>query len=156
MSPPPRPISRPVAATDGALLAALHGEACPEAPWDEAWLGRLLAQPGVGGVVASVEGEPAGFILVRRAAEEAEILTLAVRPALARRGVGRQLVAAASAALAEAGVRRLVLEVAEANAPARALYAGFGFAEVGRRRGYYGPGRDALLLARALSPPCAG
>jgi ribosomal-protein-alanine N-acetyltransferase len=53
------------------------------------------------------------------------------------------------------GVRALFLEVDEANAAARALYARFGFAEVGRRPAYYrtasGVKSTALVLRRALA-----
>lgn len=138
------------------FLAVLHAEAFPTAAWDGPSLNQLLCQPGVSGLVASLGGDPAGFILLRQAGEEAEVLTLAVRPAFARRGVGRALLSAALSALSRAGVHRLVLEVAEANEAARALYGAFGFAEIGRRRSYYGPGQDALVLARTLSLPCAG
>jgi [ribosomal protein S18]-alanine N-acetyltransferase len=46
----------------------------------------------------------------------------------------------------------MLLEVAAGNAPARALYAAAGFAEVGKRRRYYPDGSDALVLAAALVP----
>jgi [ribosomal protein S18]-alanine N-acetyltransferase len=44
------------------------------------------------------------------------------------------------------GARTMFLEVAAANAAARALYAAHGFTEVGLRRRYYGNGDDALML----------
>jgi ribosomal-protein-alanine N-acetyltransferase len=95
-------------------------------------------------------------VLVRLAADEAEILTLAVAPEARRRGRARALLKAAQAHAAAGGARRLVLEVAEDNAPARALYAAAGFGPVGRRRGYYdraaGAAADALVLAKDLAP----
>jgi ribosomal-protein-alanine N-acetyltransferase len=128
-----------------AHLAALHAEAF-EAPWDEASLSALLASPGV----FSVE-EPDGFILIRVVADEAEILTLAVRPSARRAGLGGRLVDAAVVRAAALGAERMFLEVAEGNAAARALYARTGFAGAGRRRGYYaradGSREDALILA---------
>ena len=130
-------------------LAALHAAAFP-APWDAAAFAALSAQPGV---LALVEDD--GFILIRVVADEAEILTLAVRPEARRRGLGARLVAAAAARAAALGAERLFLEVAQDNAAARGLYARSGFAEVGRRRGYYArPGAtavDALTLALNLS-----
>jgi ribosomal-protein-alanine N-acetyltransferase len=56
---------------------------------------------------------------------------------------------------ARRGAREMFLEVAEGNAAARALYAGLGAAEAGRRRRYYPDGSDALVLRLALSP-CDG
>ena len=131
-----------------AALADLHAEAF-DAPWVAPSLSALLASPGV----FAVE-EDDGFILIRVVADEAEILTLAVRPEARRQGVGARLVQAAAGRAAGQGAARLFLEVAEDNAAARALYARCGFSEVGRRRGYYpssGGGRiDALMLARDL------
>ena len=134
-------------------LAALHGE-CFDRPWSAADLAALLAQRGALGLAG-----PDGFILVQRVLDEAEVLTLAVRPAAQRRGAGRALLAAAAQALAALGVAELRLEVAEDNAAAAALYAGEGFAVVGRRRGYYarpsGRAVDAVLMRRRLTaaPP---
>ncbi len=84
-----------------------------------------------------------GFIMARRAGGEAEILTLAVAPPARRQGVARDLVTAVMAAVADLPV---FLEVAAENAPAQRLYAAAGFTECGRRRNYYGLGRDALVL----------
>jgi [ribosomal protein S18]-alanine N-acetyltransferase len=80
---------------------------------------------------------PAGFALMRVAADEAEVIAIGVRPAQQRRGVGRVLLEEIVARAARAGAARLFLEVAEDNAPARALYAAAGFAQVGRRPNYY-------------------
>ena len=128
-------------------LAALHATAF-DAPWDAAAFTDLLAGTGV----FVVEGE-AGFILMRAVADEAEILTLAVRPDARGRGEGRRLTAEGVAGAAALGAERVFLEVADDNAPALAVYHRAGFAEVGRRPGYYarpdGSRRDAILLARA-------
>jgi ribosomal-protein-alanine N-acetyltransferase len=58
------------------------------------------------------------------------------------------MVAAMEAAAARGAVAML-LEVAEGNGGARALYAGLGFGAVGRRPRYYGA-EDALILRAAL------
>lgn len=134
-----------------ARLAALHAEAF-DAPWDAAAFESLLGQAGV-----HLAEAPDGFILMRTVADEAEILTLAVRPAARRRGIGADLVARGAAGAAARGATRLFLEVADDNAAARALYARAGFAEAGRRPRYYaradGSRRDALLLALDLAVP---
>ena len=132
-------------------LAEIHAAAFP-APWDAAAFEALLAQTGV-----FVLEAPDGFILLRTVADEAEILTLAVRPAARRSGLGAGLVKQGAAAAAARGATRLFLEVADDNAPARALYARAGFAEAGRRPGYYarpdGRRQDALILALNLTAP---
>lgn len=142
----------------GARLAALHAAAFDAEPWDAASFESLLASPGVMALVAAgAAGDPvqaAGFILVRRAVDEAEILTLAVVPSRRREGIGARLVAAAVTSLAAQGAKALFLEVAQDNRAARALYRGAGFAEVGCRRGYYArtgmPACDALVLRLSL------
>jgi ribosomal-protein-alanine N-acetyltransferase len=52
-------------------------------------------------------------------------------------------------AAAARGAVAMLLEVAEGNGGARALYAGLGFGAVGRRPRYYGA-EDALILRAAL------
>lgn len=141
---PPDVIAVGPAAAPG--LAALHAEAFAT-PWDEAAFADLLAQTGVLALGAGADG----FILCRIIADEAEVLTLAVRPAARQRGLGRLLVEAALKATADQGAVRLFLEVAEDNPAAIALYDRTGFTQIGRRRGYYarpdGPAVDALVLA---------
>lgn len=137
------------------VLAALHQAASPGDAWAEESFARLLSMPG-----AFALAGPRGFVLARQAVDQAEILMLAVLPEARRLGLGRALLDAAVQHAAARGASALFLEVACGNAAARALYAGAGFAEVGRRRAYYPDGGDALVLRRglagALSRPCAG
>ena len=134
-------------AGDAAALAALHAAAFrPEEQWEAEAIRVLLDLPGGFGLLRP----GAGFVLARVAADEAEILTLAVAPAARRQGHGGALLAGAMAAAAARGASAMFLEVAEHNAAARGLYAAAGFAEAGRRRRYYPDGSDALVLRRWL------
>ena len=135
-------------AADAPALAALH-EAAFEAGerWDAAAIGVLLAMPGAFGL--HIPG--AGFVLARVAADEAEILTLAVIPTARRQGHAGALLAGAMAAALLRGAGTMFLEVSDRNGAARALYARAGFAEAGQRRRYYADGSDALILRRALA-----
>ena len=87
---------------------------------------------------------------MRVAAQEAEILTLAVVLAKRRRGIGANLVRSAATHTQQLGAEQIFLEVASANVAAQRLYGGLGFHEVGRRKDYYalGGGKfdDALIL----------
>lgn len=134
---------------DPALLARLHAQAFA-APWSETEFADLLGQAGVFAVV-----EPDGFILVRVVLDEAEILTLAVRPEARRAGLGGRLTGRGAVAAAQAGASRLFLEVAEDNVAARALYDRAGFRPLGRRKAYYaapdGGRTDALVLSLDLA-----
>lgn len=127
-------------------LAALHATSFA-VPWSATEFADLLGQAGVLAI-----REPDGFILIRVVLDEAEILTLAVRPEARRAGLGRRLVDQAAIAARRAGAHRLFLEAAEDNAAALALYDSAGFRPLGRRRGYYDGGRiDALVLGLDLS-----
>lgn len=137
----------PVGVEAAGDLAALHAR-CFEAGWSREAFAALLA--GGQGFVAG-DQQPLGFALARAAASEAEIVTLGVLPEARRRHLGDRLVQAVAAWAAAAGVQEIFLEVAEDNAGARALYRRHGFAQVGRRQGYY-QGRDALILRCRLRP----
>jgi ribosomal-protein-alanine N-acetyltransferase len=148
---------RPLGALDLDLAAALHRDAFASLG-ETAWLRRdfaeLLASPGVAGVLLEVQGRAVGFALWRRAADEAELLTLAVNPIHRRCGAGRCLVQTVVKRAREAGARQLFLEVGSDNRAARALYDGVGFITVGRRAAYYrrasGPAADAVVMRLAL------
>ncbi len=120
----------------------------PEQRWSASSVAGALAVPGTGALVA-----PGACAILRVAADEAEILTIAVLPAARRQGHGARLVRACVAEAAASGAVRIHLEVAASNAAGRALYRAAGFAETGRRPGYYrGPqGReDAVLMGREI------
>jgi [ribosomal protein S18]-alanine N-acetyltransferase len=138
---------------DAAALAALHGRAFAHG-WSESEFERLLSDKAVIAHVARAGSRaPAGFMLSRRAADEAEILTVAVAPALRGQGIARQLLARHLGRLAALGIARVFLEVDDGNRPARSLYARAGFREVGRRQGYYARAEGsgaALILRRDL------
>lgn len=144
-----------VGAAASTLLSALHGEI-----FDNGWTARsfadLLETPGTDAAIATEGNEPLGFIVTRRAADEAEIIIIGSRPSIQRRGVARQLLSHHLMLLAANGIRHLFLEVAASNIPAQALYASCGFAEAGRRAGYYrrrdGGVEDAIMMRRELRP----
>lgn len=133
-------------------LAAVHAGAMDSGPaWGVGDFAGLLASPGVFAL-----GDARGIALGRVAADEAELLTIAVLPAQRRRGLGRALLDAFEAQAAAAGAATAYLEVAADNAPAIALYAARGYAVTGRRKGYYrapdGRRTDAVTMAKGLRP----
>ena len=123
-----------------------YGEA-----WTAPQCAGLLPMPGVWLTLARDASGVIGFALCRIVADEAELLLLAVRRVVQRRGVGKLLLERFTADAKKMGAGRLHLEVREGNHAVK-LYEDSGFALVGRRRHYYaGPdGRyyDALTLAK--------
>ena len=133
-----------------AEMAQIHARAFTmPRPWSEAEIGDFLISP----LCFSLTG-PGGFLIGRVVAGEAELLTVAVDPAMQGHGVGLDLVQRFLAEVGALRAERAFLEVAETNVSARAVYTKAGFAETGRRRGYYhnaaGHAVDAIVMSRAL------
>lgn len=149
---------RPAVAFDLDALAELHAEAFAQA-WDQPWsrdsIATLLAMPGAFGLIGLVDGAPAGLVIARVAAGEAEILTLGITPDARRQGLARLLLDEAASHAAAEGAERLFLEVAEDNLPAQSLYSGAGFVRVGRRPDYYARAGGARVAALILARPLA-
>jgi ribosomal-protein-alanine N-acetyltransferase len=125
------------------VLAAIHGSAFAATDaWSRDVFDLQLALPNVFALLH----EAGGLILVRIAADEAEILTLAVTPSERCRGIGYFLLMKATEAAESLGVRSLFLEVSVVNINARALYTKAGFQKAGRRPHYYSDRSDALVL----------
>ena len=134
--------------SDPDRLAALHA-ACFSThppPWPAIGFAGLLADPSVFLIEA-----PQALLLGRVVAGEAELLTLATAPPARRHGLARRLLADFDAEARARAALTAFLEVAEDNAPARALYAGAGWTQVGLRPRYYGP-VAALILRKDLAP----
>lgn len=135
------------------ILAEIHSEAFARG-WSDAEFEAVLAS---GNAFALIErsrlfgiDRASGFVLVRMVADEAEILSIAVRRSRRGRGCGRRLMEAALRRIYAEGAAAVFLEVDEGNAAASALYRSLGFVEVGRRSGYYArsgaPSATALVM----------
>ena len=139
---------RLVGAAEAHALASVHAAAFgPRERWDAASIATLLATRGTWALATRAHRAMAMF---RVAADEAELLTIAVHPDERRLGAGRLLLDAGTAMAVGGGARVLFLEVSTRNVAACALYGAAGFAAVGRRRGYYADGADAAVMSRPL------
>lgn len=123
---------------DAGALAKLHAEGFfrgwPRSDF-EAYLADAQVTPAY--VASDAKKKVAGFAMLRLAGDESELITIAVDRKLRGKGLGKALLRAALDDLQRTPVRRMFLEVDETNASAIRLYRGFGFADVGTRRGYY-------------------
>ncbi len=127
---------------------------CFAHPWCAEEFAALLNGIGpIGEAALTPAGAFSGFVLSRRAADEAEILSLAVAPQHRRAGLGSALLSRHLASLAALGVTALFLEVEDGNKAAHALYRRFQFAVVGERKAYYrgpdGTRPSALVMRRS-------
>lgn len=157
MSGPPAALEiRPMTAADLPRVLEIAAS-LPAAPhWPLSAYRNALDPQIAPARIALVAAGPAalhGFALASLLAGQAELETVAVAPSSQRRGIARELLAALLAALRQAGIRQVFLEVRASNHPARALYSCFGFEQTGSRPHYYAdPVEDAILMSLALTP----
>ncbi|MHC1480017.1 GNAT family N-acetyltransferase [Frateuria aurantia] len=104
----------------------------------------LVASAGPGQLLGSA------VLFLRRGSEVARLYSLATLPAARGQGVAGHLLQAIEHAAVLAGARRLRLEVRADNPAAIRLYERHGYQPIGRYRGYYADGCDALRYERAL------
>ncbi|RAN40436.1 MULTISPECIES: ribosomal protein S18-alanine N-acetyltransferase [unclassified Hyphomonas] len=140
-------------AEDAGRMSQLHMR-CFDDPWSAISFRGLLLDTSILTLGVELNGELVAFAMAQTIAGESDILTVATAPEHRRKGLGATLISALINRLGERGVSRITLDVAEDNAPARALYRGFGFTEDGRRPRYYTAGRDvpvdAVLMSRKM------
>jgi len=123
-------------------------------PWTRGHFVDCL-KAGYSGWVLLQGTQIAGFAVLMMVVDEAHLLNIGIDESFQRRGLGSQLLTQVVERARQAGGLSLLLEVRPSNAKALALYRRFGFAEIGRRKGYYPAhlGReDALVLRRSLEP----
>ena len=123
-------------------------------PWSRAFFEKELATPFARLVVAVEEAVPRpqviGYTCRWRVTDEVHLLNVAVHPERRGLGHGRALVAGVVGEAEAARARVVYLEVRAGNVIARRLYRQLGFKDLGVRRGYYGPGQDAIVMELRL------
>ncbi|HEY0219758.1 MAG TPA: ribosomal protein S18-alanine N-acetyltransferase [Afipia sp.] len=148
------PVVEPATLRDAQVLSQLHRESFHRG-WSAGEFQQLLAERNVLAHRLRVGKTIAGFIISRTAADEAEILSVAIDAASRGRGLSRDLLRTHLGYLAGHGLKTVFLEVEENNRPACALYERAGFRTVGRRERYYkdstGEQLNALVMQRSLS-----
>jgi len=144
----------PASLRDAAALAQIHSASFHRG-WGEGEFERMLLERNTLVHRLRMGRKIIGFSVSRMAADEAEILSIAVAEAHRGRGLSNSLLLTHLGHLAGRGVRAVFLEVEENNQPARRLYERAGFTVVGRRERYYqqsgGEPLNAVLMRRDLS-----
>jgi ribosomal-protein-alanine N-acetyltransferase len=146
---------RPAELDDLPRLMAIERQSPGAAHWSEREYQALFPDPRADEVVAprriclvvEAASAVAGFVVALCLGQEWEIENIIVDPALLRQGCATLLLRELLSRAAGEGAGRVLLEVRESNAAARAFYARWGFQTTGRRRKYYrDPEEDAVLL----------
>ena len=139
---------------DAPRLAQLHCASFHRG-WGEGEFESMLTERNTMVHRLGIGRKTIGFAVSRMAADEAEILSIAVAESHRGRGLSRDLLLTHLGHLAGRGVRTVFLEVEENNQPARRLYDRAGFSVAGRRERYYkqasGEQLNAVLMRRDLS-----
>jgi ribosomal-protein-alanine N-acetyltransferase len=147
-------VVEPATLRDAPRLAQLHGASFHRG-WGEGEFEGMLGERNTLVHRQRIGRKIVGFAVSRMAADEAEILSIAVDANHRGRGLSRRLLLTHLGHLAGRGVRTVFLEVEENNQPARRLYDRAGFAVAGRRERYYrqpgGEQLNAVLMRRDLS-----
>ena len=139
---------RPMTAADVPSVAALE-KLCFSDPWSVSSIASELDNPLSLWLVWEEDGAAAAYLGVQRVPPQADVMNVAVSPALRRRGIARALFAELERRLPE--IDELFLEVRASNSGEIALYRTLGFEQVGRRPNYYlDPREDALILRKEL------
>ena len=141
-------------ARDAGAIAALHAVSFRRG-WSDQEVEGMLIDRAVIAHRAMTGRALAGFVIARQAADEAEILSIAVAHRAQGRGLAQQLLALHLRRLPGLGARTVFLEVDEHNEPAIKLYEHAGFREISRRPNYYplpgGKYAAALVLRRDMA-----
>lgn len=117
-------------------------------------LRRYVTAPTAGLMVATVDREVAGYVLVlfRTSSFAARLYSIAVDHQFRGQGIGRALLAAAEASAIARGARTMRLEVKVTNHRAAGLYRRQGYHPIARLPEYYADGADAMRHEKILSP----
>jgi ribosomal-protein-alanine N-acetyltransferase len=143
---------RKLTASDVPAVLAILRESPEAAAWSRESLLQLASVESAAWV-AELNAVVAGFLIGRVAADDFEILNIAVFGAHRRSGIGSKLLESALDFSRIAGIARMYLEVRASNGPAIALYTRYGFTECGRRARYYrDPIEDAVLFTLCVGP----
>lgn len=160
---------RPATAADLDAIMLIERRSFPTDAWSAELMAAELASPhgrylvDVEPVAGSRAQDAGGEVVVGyggvralRGSADSDIQTIALDAAHRGSGRGRALLRALLAEAAERGAHEVFLEVRADNPVAQGLYLSEGFAEIGRRAGYYQPDDvDAVIMRLDLSARAA-
>ncbi len=105
--------------------------------WSPESVAQLLEMPSTHGFLMAVAGDPVAYAVLQHAGPELEILMIGVLPEHRQQGLGRVFMDYLIAWGRERGAESVLLDVAEDNEPAKALYGSLGFKLTATRKNYY-------------------
>ncbi len=145
--------TRIVSKEESEILTKIHEECFPRY-WNRQAFTDFFSVAGTFAKLVEQGGEAVAMMVYRVSFEQAEIITLGVRPKFRGVGIADKLLADALSHCASLGAEKMFLEVEVGNEPAIKLYEKAGFKHISRRKLYYqqldGTLTDALVMSRKL------
>ncbi len=135
------------------LFTALEAEVFAEDPWTPYMIAEELSSPASRYWIATdASGDVVGYGGVKVGGDQADVMTIGVRPHARGRGYGGAILDTLLAWSREAGAREIFLDVRPSNEGAIGLYESRGFAEIGRRPRYFrNPVEEAIEMRAPLT-----
>lgn len=144
--------TREFSAKDVAAVLAVARTSPQASQWSAESYEKILRDPAMVGFLAEAKCAVIGFLIGRLAADQAEILNLAVLPSHRRQGAASAMLSAALEWFLSQSATNAYLEVRESNTDAIRFYEKNGFQKAGLRRSYYqDPAEAAIVLSRELT-----
>ena len=133
-----------------AEMAELHrAEPTGQRAWSETEFSAMLSASNALSVTCD-----AGFALGQVIVDEAELFLIMTKPEHRKQGIGHHILAMFEQQAFQNAVRRIILEVADTNEAARALYSANGYQQIAVRKNYYtfpdGSHADAIVMEKYL------
>lgn len=145
------PTLRPAQPSDLDQILVIEGSGPFTPHWSRHQFAEELGAERSRFLVLAEGGRVLGYLVQRELRPEVQIINLAMHPQARRQGLARRLLERALYEARGGGCAKATIEVSVLNEPALRLYRGVGFQEVGRRKGFYPDGSDALLMDKRLS-----
>ena len=154
MQSDPQPILRaahPSEASAIASMSRLQVEYGLNWRWTPTRVRRQIADKDTMVLVATRDGELAGFAIMKFGDLKAHLYLLAVEPRYRRGGIGAAMLAWLEKSCTTAGIQIVRLEVRADNQPALAFYKKLGYRNLGQLAGYYERRESAVVLGKTLA-----
>jgi len=119
-------------------------------PWKSDFFEKEIGLPFSHFYVALAGPKVIGYAGFWEMGEQADIINLAVHPDFRKKGIGKKILRFIFSRAEDLGIKKVFLEVRNANAAAQKLYSSCGFKTVGKRKKYYRDD-DALIMEKEIN-----
>jgi len=130
---------------DVSRIMSLEEDAIPH-PWQRSEIEKLITEENKCAFVTEKNGHIACYVGCDVVLDEGNVGNLVTEEEVRGKGFATAIMKRLLEHLKERGVKHVYLEVESTNSPAIAVYKKCGFKSYNIRKGYFGVGRDAILM----------